>query len=75
MPAPAQSALFPDLVAEPAVPALLFRSLDDIQDRLIAWTGVPPPREVWDPLTHLIYSICSSRTKDAESIATMRMLR
>lgn len=75
MPVSAQSALFPDLVAEPTAPALLFRSLDDIQNRLITWTGVPPPREVWDPLTHLIYSICSSRTKDAESIATMQMLR
>ncbi len=32
-------------------------------------------REVWDPLTQLIYSICSSRTKDAESQATMRTLR
>lgn len=71
----AQSALFPDLAVEPVAPALLFRDLDDIQDWLIAWTGVPPPREVWDPLTHLVYSICSSRTKDEESIATMRMLR
>ncbi len=30
---------------------------------------------MWDPLTQLIYSICSSRTKDAESHATLRTLR
>lgn len=70
-----QSVLFPDAVAEAAASPLLFHDLADIQNRLIAWTGVPPPREVWDPLTHLIYSLCSSRTKDPESIATLRMLR
>ena len=67
--------LFEDAQPEPAGPALLFRDLDDVHNRLIAWIGPPPPREVWDPLTHLIYSICSARTKDPESIATMRMLR
>ncbi|MGI4755593.1 MAG: endonuclease III domain-containing protein [Janthinobacterium lividum] len=67
--------MFQDTMPEPAGPALLFRDLDDIQNRLIAWIGPPPPREVWDPLTHLIYSICSARTKDPESMATMRMLR
>ena len=73
---PAQDLLFPDALSPvAAAPAILFRSLDDIQERLLAWMGPPPPREVWDPLTQVIYSLCSSRTKDAESIATMRLLR
>lgn len=70
-----QSLLFPEAASQAVAPALLLHNLDDIQGRLIAWIGQPPPREVWDPLTHLIYSICSSRTKDQESMATMRMLR
>lgn len=54
----------------------LFRDLDDIQNRLLTWWGGPAPvREVWDPLTQLIYSIQSSRTKDAESHASLRTLR
>lgn len=77
MPSTVQSVLFPDAADSIAASrsALLFRDLDDIQRRLIDWMGPPPPREVWDPLTQLIYSLCSSRTKDAESIATMRALR
>ena len=67
-----QNELFPDAV--PA-PARLFRDLDDIQERLLQWAGQPPPREVWDPLTHLVYSLISSRTKDPESIAAMHALR
>lgn len=70
-----QSALFPEITTKTVTAALLFHDLQDIQGRLIAWTGVPPRREVWDPLTHLIYSLCSSRTKDPESIATLQMLR
>lgn len=69
-----QTHLFP----ETALPAagLLFRDLEDIHARLLEWWGAPAPvREVWDPLTQLIYSLCSSRTKDAESHATMRALR
>ena len=55
---------------------MLFSDLQDIQDRLLTWWGGPPaPREVWDPLTQLIYSLCSSRTKDAESQATILALR
>lgn len=76
MPVPSsmQDVLFPAAAPLPA-PALLFRDLGEIQDRLLRWTGQPPPREVWDPLTHLVYSLISSRTKDAESIATMQALR
>lgn len=37
--------------------------------------GQPAPREVWDPLTQLIYSLCSSRTKTPESHAMLRALR
>ena len=74
MPCPAQNVLFPDAVSHPA-PALLFGDLGDIHERLLQWTGQPPPREVWDPLTHLVYSLISSRTKDAESVATMQALR
>ena len=37
--------------------------------------GQPALREVWDPLTQLIYSLCSARTKTPESHATLRALR
>ena len=37
--------------------------------------GQPAPREVWDPLTQLIYSLCSARTKTPESHATLHALR
>ena len=69
-----QSTLFPNATAG-STPAPLFHDLGDLHDRLLRWTGQPPPREVWDPLTHLVYSLISSRTKDAESIATMQALR
>ncbi len=49
--------------------------LDHLHTRLIAAYGLPEPREVWDPLTQLIYSLCSSRTKTAESHALLRALR
>ncbi|WP_419804821.1 endonuclease III domain-containing protein [Terriglobus sp.] len=42
---------------------------------LLEASGQPAPREVWDPLTQLIYSLCSSRTKTPESHATLRALR
>lgn len=73
MPKTLQNALFQDTA--PPARTLLFHTLDDLQHRLIDWCGPPPPRQVWDPLTHLVYSILSSRTKDAESIATMQALR
>jgi endonuclease-3 len=74
VPAAEQTTLFPDAPPSPAKP-LLFADLQEVQDRLLQWWGVPQPREVWDPLTQLIYSICSSRTKDAESQATILALR
>jgi endonuclease-3 len=75
VPTAQQVALFPDALLPPAR-LLLFRDLQDLQDRLLTWWGGPPQaREVWDPLTQLIYSLCSSRTKDAESQATMLALR
>lgn len=49
--------------------------LDDLHTRLIAAFGQPAPRETWDPLTQLIYSLCSSRTKTPESHAVLRALR
>jgi endonuclease-3 len=69
----AQTALFPDAV--PRIRQLLFRDLDAVQNLLLQHFGQPEPREVWDPLTQLIYSICSSRTRDAESQATILALR
>ena len=70
-----QAVLFPDALSRPTRP-LLFRDLQGVQDRLLTWWGgAPQPREVWDPLTTLIYSLCSSRTKDAESQATILALR
>ena len=69
-----QPHLFPDTASPSAGP--LFHDLEEIHARLLEWWGAPAPiREVWDPLTHLIYSLCSSRTKDAESQATLRTLR
>jgi endonuclease-3 len=73
VPVAEQTTLFPE---DKSPHSLLFENLQDLQDRLLAWWGGPPPeREVWDPLTQLIYSICSSRTKDAESQATILALR
>ena len=69
-----QNVLFPQGSDAPAQ-HLLFHDLGKIQDRLLQWNGPPSPRVVWDPLTHLVYSLISSRTKDAESIATLRALR
>ena len=37
--------------------------LSAMHDLLLQAYGQPAPREVWDPLTQLIYSLCSSRTK------------
>ena len=46
-----------------------------VDDLLLEAYGRPEPREVWDPLTQLIYSLCSARTKTPESHATLRALR
>jgi endonuclease-3 len=69
-----QNILFPHASVQPAHD-LLFHDLGELQGRLLRWNGPPAPRVVWDPLTHLVYSLISSRTKDAESIATLRELR
>lgn len=42
---------------------------------LLEACGQPATREVWDPLTQLIYSLCSSRTKTPESHSTLHALR
>ncbi len=46
-----------------------------VHDLLLEAYGQPAPREVWDPLTQLIYSLCSARTKTPESHANLRALR
>lgn len=46
-----------------------------VHDLLLEAYGQPEPREVWDPLTQLIYSLCSARTKTPESHANLRALR
>ncbi len=71
--------LFPAPV-EPAPPAreadgAARTRLAEVHRRLLEAFGNPPPREVWDPLTQLIYSLCSARTKTPESHATLHALR
>ncbi len=51
------------------------RRLVAMHQSLLNACGTPPQREVWDPLTQLIYSLCSSRTKTPESHALLRALR
>ena len=41
---------------------------------LLGYYGQPPARELWDPLTQLIYSLLSSRTKTPVSHQVMRDL-
>ena len=41
---------------------------------LLGYYGQPKPREMWDPLTQLIYSLLSSRTKTPVSHQVMRDL-
>jgi endonuclease-3 len=49
--------------------------LEDVHDRLLAHYGQPEPRDLWDPLTQMIYSMLSSRTKTEVSHAVLRALR
>ncbi len=49
--------------------------LQAVHALLVQAYGVPEPREVWDPLTQLIYSLCSARTKTPESHAVLLGLR
>ena len=46
----------------------------DMQEKLLACYGPPPPRVPWDPLKQFIYSLLSSRTKTPESHQVMRDL-
>ncbi len=49
--------------------------LPEIHAILLEQYGKPAPRAPWDPLTQLIYSMLTSRTKDFESNHVMRNLR
>ncbi len=48
--------------------------LPHVHRLLLGYYGEVPPRVLWDPLTQLIYSLLSSRTKTPESHQTMRDL-
>ncbi len=76
-----QPTLFSDLKqgspreASPRTSAAETERLEAVHQLLLEAYGVPEPREVWDPLTQLIYSLCSARTKTPESHAVLRALR
>ncbi len=48
--------------------------LPHIHRLLLGYYGQPKPRDPWDPLTHFIYSLLSSRTKTPASHQVMRDL-
>ncbi len=48
--------------------------LPHVHRLLLGYYGDIPPRRLWDPLTQLIYSLLSSRTKTPESHQVMRDL-
>jgi endonuclease-3 len=48
--------------------------LPHVHRLLLGYYGEPKPREPWDPLTQLIYSLLSSRTKTPASHQVMRDL-
>jgi endonuclease-3 len=48
--------------------------LPHIHRLLLGYYGQPAPRELWDPLTQLIYSLLSARTKTPVSHQVMRDL-
>lgn len=56
---------------EPTPPNIL----PELHQRLLAFYGKPAPRDVWDPLTQLIYSLLSARTKTEVSLQIIRDLR
>jgi len=56
---------------EPTPPHIL----PELHQRLLAFYGKPAPRDVWDPLTQLIYSLLSARTKTEVSLQIIRDLR
>jgi endonuclease-3 len=49
--------------------------LEDVHNRLLANYGPPKPRDLWDPLTQMIYSMLSSRTKTEVSHEVLRALQ
>ncbi len=49
--------------------------LEEVHDRLVAFYGHFPERDVWDPLTQMIYSMLSSRTKTEVSHEVLANLR
>jgi endonuclease-3 len=49
--------------------------LPKIHGLLLAHDGRPTPRQPWDPLTQLIYSLLASRTRTEDSDSVMRGLR
>ena len=75
-----QSVLFAEHATEAPPPLLTTTSVEterlaEVHRLLLQAYGQPEPREVWDPLTQLIYSLCSARTKTPESHATLFALR
>ncbi len=49
--------------------------LEEVHGRLVAFYGRFPEREVWDPLTQMVYSMLSSRTKTEVSHEVLANLR
>jgi endonuclease III len=49
--------------------------LEEVHNRLLAHYGPPEPRDLWDPLTQMIYSMLSSRTKTEISHEVLRSLK
>jgi endonuclease-3 len=73
----AAAALFPQLAEEQTRPPLTPEQADKlphIHRLLLGYYGQPQSREPWDPLTQLIYSLLSSRTKTPVSHQVMRDL-
>jgi endonuclease III len=49
--------------------------LPEIHQRLLAYYGQPPERDVWDPLKQFIYSLLSSRTKTEVTYEVVKHLQ
>jgi endonuclease-3 len=72
----------PELFTDPADPEATRHpltpeqadKLPHIHRLLLGYYGQPKPRELWDPLTQLIYSLLSARTKTPVSHQVMRDL-
>lgn len=58
-----------------AAPLFPDTRLVEVHQRLLEHYGARPERELWDPLTQLIYSMLSSRTRTETSHAVLRSLR